>query len=103
MKKVISLICFAFIGVLLLTGCKKEVFEPGLEVKIAGMSDNDSKAIFNSEDYLSLIFEDGDVMRVNGAPYTLRYENGKWIARGNSGYMTNSEHDTLLGNKFYCF
>ena len=103
MKKVLSLICFAFIGVLLLTGCKKEENEPGLEVKIAGMSDNDSKALFNSEDYLSLIFEDGDVMRVNGAPYTLRYENGKWIARGASGYMTNSEHDTLLGNKFYCF
>lgn len=63
------------------------------KVQIAPFVDeNNSKAYLNYTEALSrIIYENGDKILVNGHEYTLSYEDGEWLARG----------DEYTGEKFY--
>ena len=63
------------------------------KVQIAPFADeSDSKAYLNYTEALSrIIYESGDKILVNGHEYTLSYEDGEWLARG----------DEYTGEKFF--
>lgn len=112
MKNRLYLFAASLFVAALMQGCGKEdVAEDknygdiSYKIELAGMSEegSDSKAIFSSNDFLKLIFEDGDIIRVNGYSFTLHSNQGVWRAYGNSSDMTNDTHDTLLGTSFSCF
>lgn len=76
------------------------------KVVLSGMEKegSDDKAVFNSNDYLKLLFEEGDEIRINGVRFTLHKNNsGVWYAHGNTADMNSTNHDTLLGNTFACY
>ena len=54
------------------------------KVQIAPFADeSNSKAYLNYTETLSrIIYENGDKILVNGHEYTLSYEDGEWLARG---------------------
>lgn len=110
MKKISFLLNVAIVAsAFAFYGCSKEndsLEDNGtayFDVKIGGMEDDNNKAVFTSADYSNLVFEDGDVIKVNGVNFTLRYRNGTWKAVGNADDMTNATNDTLLGENFYCY
>ena len=63
------------------------------KVQIAPFADeSNSKAYLNYTEALSrIIYENGDKILVNGHEYTLSYEDGEWLARG----------EAYTGEKFY--
>lgn len=64
------------------------------KVQIAPFADeSDSKAYlnYNTETFSRIIYENGDKILVNGHEYTLSYEDGEWLARG----------EDYTGEKFY--
>lgn len=63
------------------------------KVQIAPFADeSNSKAYLNYTEALSrIIYENGDKILVNGHEYTLSYEDGEWLARG----------EDYTGEKFY--
>ena len=117
MKK-IFLFAVASAVVTLLYSCGKEnieptpeVVDPVTEIDYSGPSfrvafadmrqEGDSKAIFHTQDYMKLVYEDNDRIMVNGHEFVLHYVGGSWRAYATSSAgMTN---DTLYGSSFACF
>lgn len=117
MKK-IFLFAVASAVVTLLYSCGKEnveptpeVVDPVTEIDYSGPSfrvafadmrqEGDSKAIFHSQDYTKLVYEDNDRIMVNGHEFVLHYVGDSWRAYATSSAgMTN---DTLYGSSFACF
>ena len=117
MKK-IFLFAVASAVVTLLYSCGKEnieptpeVVDPVTEIDYSGPSfrvafadmrqEGDSKAIFHTQDYMKLVYEDNDRIMVNGHEFVLHYVGGSWRAYATSSVgMTN---DTLYGSSFACF
>ncbi len=117
MKK-IFLFAVASAVVTLLYSCGKEnieptpeVVDPVTEIDYSGPSfrvafadmrqADDSKAIFHTQDYMKLVYEDNDRIMVNGHEFVLHYVGGSWRAYATSSAgMTN---DTLYGSSFACF
>lgn len=117
MKK-IFLFAVASAVVTLLYSCGKEnveptpeVVDPVTEIDYSGPSfrvafadmrqEGDSKAIFHTQDYMKLVYEDNDRIMVNGHEFVLHYVGDSWRAYATSSAgMTN---DTLYGSSFACF
>ena len=117
MKK-IFLFAVASAVVTLLYSCGKEkveptpeVVDPVTEIDYSGPSfrvafadmrqEGDSKAIFPTQDYMKLVYEDNDRIMVNGHEFVLHYVGDSWRAYATSSAgMTN---DTLYGSSFACF
>lgn len=117
MKK-IFLFAVASAVVTLLYSCGKENVEPTPEVvdpvtviDYSGPSfrvafadmrqEGDSKAIFHTQDYMKLVYENNDRIMVNGHEFVLHYVGDSWRAYATSSAgMTN---DTLYGSSFACF
>lgn len=117
MKK-IFLFAVASAVVTLLYSCGKENVEPTPEVvdpvtviDYSGPSfrvafadmrqEGDSKAIFHTQDYMKLVYENNDRIMVNGHVFVLHYVGDSWRAYATSSAgMTN---DTLYGSSFACF
>lgn len=90
----------------ILQSCRKDNTEydgTSFIVNVDGFTDENGKAHFETTSFLKLLFQEGDVIKVNGRSFTLRYEGGRWVAKGSSAEMDNATHDTLLGNEFYCY
>lgn len=117
MKK-IFLFAVASAVVTLLYSCGKEnieptpgVVDPVTEIDYSGPSfrvafadmrqEGDSKAIFHTQDYMKLVYENNDRIMVNGHEFVLHYVGDSWRAYATSSAgMTN---DTLYGSSFACF
>lgn len=102
----IAILALSFCG--LFASCEKErvtveetpltvqdnLYPTKFSVSVDGISD-DSKAIFNSSDYLSLVFQNNDKIYINGYEFTLQKSGSKWRVMGTGG--SNPTNDTVIG------
>lgn len=87
MKKFYLLLFMGILSMFVFSACEKDSTNPqnlsfkSFRLEVAPMS-SDSKVFFNM-DSLGLYYNQGDVLYVNGNPFTIRKHNdGKWYAEG---------------------
>lgn len=109
--KIIWGVIFVFCATLVVS-CGKEReddFVPGISgknfftVNVPEMNnDKGTKAHFSNQSFLSLIYDNNDIVRINNVPFTLVNQGGTWYAQGSAEDMTSATNDSLLGDVFYC-